>query len=146
MNRYAKETQRGARPRVVPVHTTEKPPAATAPATTPRVITVKTEAEFNEVVAKAPGGVVADFSMEGCGRCEDEESEVEKIAGECPNVTVVRIDVDDAPALADRFEVMGTPTYLVAGNAAGMVPGVAKEVELDGLRKSIKCARTKKGG
>lgn len=136
MNRYAREQLKG----VVTAHTVGKPPG-----TPSRVVLAKSEEEFNKAVAAAPGAVVADFGMEGCGACEESAPELDKLVAECNDVTVVRVDVDDAPELADKFKVEAMPTFFYADKAALMVPGTAKELEdVKEVRRTIKCARVKK--
>lgn len=126
-------------------HAKEQHGAAHMGKPTSRVVVVKSEEEFNKVVAAAPGAVVADFSMEGCGACEDAAPEVAKLAAECNDVTVVKVDVDDIPALADRFDVQAMPTYFFANKATEMTPGSAKEQKnVAAIRRTIKCARMKK--
>lgn len=132
MNRLAKEMERKG-----VGHAVDEPKA---PAPAP--ITVTTEAEFQAALSKAPGQVLVDFSMEGCGACEDEAPKVQKLVEQCNNVTVIKVDVDQLSALADKFKVEGTPTLMYAATGADMTPEKAEEMaDASAARRRIKCAR-----
>ncbi len=78
---------------------------------------VKTNDEFTAAVAT--GKVLVDFWAEWCGPCR---MMGEKIANEIepamPDLTVVKVNVDEAPELAARFGVMSIPTLLCYSNGA----------------------------
>jgi thioredoxin 1 len=69
---------------------------------------------FDETVSGATGPVIVDFWAEWCGPCKMIAPILEEIAAEqAGKVTVAKLNVDDAPDLARRFEVMSIPTLLV---------------------------------
>jgi thioredoxin 1 len=71
-------------------------------------------ATFDEVVGAASEPVVVDFWAEWCGPCKMIAPILEEIATEqAGKVSVAKLNVDDAPDLARRFEVMSIPTLLV---------------------------------
>ena len=70
-----------------------------------------------------------DFYATGCEACEADEGDLKKLAKSCADVTVVKIDVDAASVLADKWGVQGTPSLFVAQSAAEARPGAAKEVD-----------------
>lgn len=76
---------------------------------------VKTNEEFDAAVAT--GKVLVDFWAPWCGPCrmmgEKITSEIEP---SLPDLTVVKINVDEAPELAARFGVMSIPTLLCYSN------------------------------
>ena len=57
--------------------------------------------------------VVVDFFATWCGPCKMYAPIVEKLASECPNIKVVKVDVDEEGELAMRFAISSIPTTLV---------------------------------
>lgn len=69
---------------------------------------------FDEVVGSASEPVVVDFWAEWCGPCKMIAPILDEIATELEGkITVTKINVDDAPDIARRYEVMSIPTLLV---------------------------------
>ena len=107
-----------------------------------KIINIANEAELAAALKEANGAVVLDFYATGCEACEADEGDLKKLAKSCAGVTVVKIDVDKASAMADRWQVQGTPSIFVAQSAVDAVPGVAKEVDWAGdAVKLLKCKR-----
>lgn len=69
----------------------------------------------NEVIASGKTCLI-DFFAEWCGPCKIMSPIVDEIAGEMEDITVGKVDVDDAPDLAMQFGVMSIPTILVFKN------------------------------
>ena len=72
---------------------------------------VKGEAEFDATVKE--GTILVDFYADWCGPCKMVAPIVEKLAEEYPDVDFVKVNVDEAPRLAARFEVYSIPTLLL---------------------------------
>ena len=71
-------------------------------------------ATFDETVAGSDKPVVVDFWAEWCGPCKMIAPILEEIAAEQGDqVTIAKLNVDDNPDLAMRFNVMSIPTLLV---------------------------------
>jgi thioredoxin 1 len=67
---------------------------------------------FDSTVASGP--VLVDFWAEWCGPCKAVAPILDEIADEKADaLTIAKVNVDDHPALAQRFEVMSIPTLLL---------------------------------
>ena len=68
---------------------------------------------FNEEVLRSDKPVLLDFWASWCGPCRMLSPTVEEIAQERPDILVGKINVDEEPELAARFQVMSIPTLVV---------------------------------
>jgi thioredoxin 1 len=72
------------------------------------------DATFDESIGAADGVLVVDFWAEWCGPCKMIAPVLEEIAQEHgPRVQVAKLNVDDNPDVARRYEVMSIPTLLI---------------------------------
>ena len=72
------------------------------------------ETTFDEEVNSSTEPMLVDFWAEWCGPCKMLAPILEEIANEQEGVLrVAKVDVDQAPDLARRFEVMSIPTLIV---------------------------------
>jgi len=60
--------------------------------------------------------VVADFYADWCGPCKMIAPFLKKIAEEIPDITFVKINVDENENLAAEFSVMSIPTLIIFKN------------------------------
>lgn len=73
-----------------------------------------TDASFEADVLQAAQPVLVDYWAEWCGPCKMIAPILDEIATEqAGKVRVTKLNVDDAPDIARRFEVMSIPTLLV---------------------------------
>src|SRR3954470_21956933 len=73
-----------------------------------------TSSTFDETVQAASEPVIVDFWAEWCGPCKMIAPILEEIAAEQDGkVTVAKLNVDEHPDLARRYDVMSIPTLLV---------------------------------
>jgi len=92
---------------------------------------------FETEVLQNKGTVLVDFWASWCGPCRMLSPVVDQVAEEQSALTVGKVNVDEQPALADRFQVMTIPTLIVFRNgeavrrSSGVIP---KEEILDMLR------------
>ena len=72
------------------------------------------ETPFDEEVNSSTEPMLVDFWAEWCGPCKMLAPILEEIANEQVGVLrIAKVDVDQAPNLARRFEVMSIPTLIV---------------------------------
>ena len=77
-------------------------------------IVTLTTSTFDETVASAELPVVVDFWAEWCGPCKMIAPILSEIAGEqASHLTVAKLNVDENPDIAMRYNVMSIPTLLV---------------------------------
>jgi len=77
------------------------------------IVTV-TDATFDEVVGSSDTPVLVDFWAEWCGPCKMIAPTLEELAVEkSDKLTIAKLNVDENPETARRFNVMSIPTLLV---------------------------------
>ena len=87
-----------------------------------------TATNFENEVVKAQGKVLVDFWASWCGPCRMLSPVVDQVAAENPGVKVGKVNVDEQPKLAEKFQIMSIPTLLVFENgqvvnqSVGLVP------------------------
>jgi len=75
---------------------------------------ILTEETFDEEVGSSDLPLVVDFWAEWCGPCRMVAPVLEAIAAEHEGkLRVAKLNVDDAPNIARRLEVMSIPTLIV---------------------------------
>jgi thioredoxin 1 len=82
-------------------------------------ISTLTESTFDETIGAASEPVVVDFWAEWCGPCKMIAPILDEIASEhAGKLTVAKLNVDDNPEIARRFDVMSIPTLIVFKDGA----------------------------
>ena len=77
-------------------------------------ISTLTDATFDEEIASAELPIIVDFWAEWCGPCKMIAPILSEIAGEnTDKLRVVKVNVDDSPDVARRFDIMSIPTLIV---------------------------------
>ena len=98
-----------------------------------------TAANFDEVVVNSKTPVVVDFWAEWCGPCKAFAPIIEKTASAMPNVKFVKINVDEAPDISQKFNIMSIPTlvFFENGTPRETAVGSMKQADLEAKIKSI---------
>jgi thioredoxin 1 len=68
---------------------------------------------FNEKVLQSTVPVLVDFYADWCGPCKALAPVLEEFARETPNAKIVKVNVDENTALADRYKIDSIPSLLV---------------------------------
>jgi thioredoxin 1 len=100
-------------------------------------VKVFTDTDFDSTVKGAATPVLVDFWAEWCGPCRRLAPTVDAIADEYQGkVTVGKLNVDENPMTAEKFNIRGIPTLLLfkGGEMVEQVVGLA---EKDRLKKII---------
>ncbi|MEU2260921.1 thioredoxin [Streptomyces sp. NPDC019645] len=90
------------------------------------------DADFEEVAEKAAPVVLVDLWATWCGPCRTVGPALEQVARELAGgIKLVRVDVDQAPRIAQKFQVQAVPTLIlmdrgeVIARQAGAAPAPA---------------------
>jgi len=92
------------------------------------------DADFEAQVLKATEPVVVDFWAEWCGPCKMIAPALEEIAGSLNGkVKIVKLNVDESPATAQKYGIMSIPTLMMFknGELASRQVGAAPKQKLE---------------
>lgn len=95
-------------------------------------VTKITSATYETEVEKSDKKVLIDFWADWCGPCRMMSPVVDEIAEEMPDIKVCKVNVDEEPELARKFNIMSIPTLVVikGGNIADTSIGLIGKSEL----------------
>ncbi len=97
------------------------------------------EDTFEDQVLNADGKVVVDFWAPWCGPCKAVAPELDKLADKHTDVSFVKVNVDDAPNVAAKYQIMGVPTIAMFTGGQLEASSVGAK-QADVLEKELKLA------
>lgn len=85
-----------------------------------------TDANYQSEVVESEVPVLMDFHATWCGPCKMLAPVLDQVVAEVTNAKICKVDVDQAPALAQKFNVVSVPTLVVInkGEMVAFEPGV----------------------
>ena len=92
-----------------------------------------TKQSFAQEVLRSPVPVLIDFYADWCGPCRMLAPTLERLSAEFSGrAKIVKVNVDEEPALASQFQVESIPTLVViaGGKPVGRTTGVVSEESL----------------
>ena len=91
-----------------------------------------TDNNFQAEVLESPEPVLVDFWAPWCGPCRVVAPQLEELNNEREDVRVVKLNVDDNPNTAARYNIMAIPTLLLfkGGNVAHTIQGAMPKQRL----------------
>jgi thioredoxin 1 len=75
-----------------------------------------TDSNFQAEVLESETAVLVDFWAPWCGPCRIIAPHLEELAGEREDLRIVKLNVDDNPQTAAKYNVMSIPTLLLFKN------------------------------
>lgn len=121
----------------VPAASTGKPRCGQCQTWLPWIVDAG-DSDYASVVEKSPVPVLVDFWAPWCGPCRTVSPALEQLATErAGTLKLVKVNVDTAPALSQRFGVQAVPTLVITRGAdvldrrAGAAPVAALRTWLD---------------
>ena len=102
-----------------------------------------TTATFEEQVLLSDQPVIVDFYADWCGPCKMLSPVLDQIATDHVDVKITKVNVDEEPALAERYRVRGIPYVAMFrdGKLAEQVVGYRPKAALEaGLGLNAKVA------
>ena len=96
------------------------------------------EKDFHETIKK--GTVLVDFYADWCGPCRMLTPLLEQLVKEMNGaVTVVKVNVDNAQAIAAQYDITSIPTIILFKNGTQKVKSVGLK-DLKGLKSMVESA------
>ena len=81
--------------------------------------------DFDEILKNSKPLVMIDFFATWCGPCTKLHPVLEKLAAASDAYDIIKVDIDENPALAEKYSVSAVPTLLIIkdGKSIGRAEG-----------------------
>ncbi|MDR1031782.1 MAG: thioredoxin [Holosporales bacterium] len=100
------------------------------------------ECDFDTMVLKSNTPVIVDFAAEWCPPCRSMIPLLNELSTELAGqVEFVKINIDESPAIADKYGVMSIPTLMLFSNGdkvSALVGGHSKTKVSEWISSEIK--------
>lgn len=100
----------------------------------PKPISISDQNSFEEFISK-DRPVLVDLYADWCGPCQQMTPRIEKLAKQYEG-SVAKVNVDDAPQIASRYNVSSIPTFLIFEDSELQERLIGVQ-ELDRLEKHV---------
>jgi len=95
-------------------------------------VVVVTEENFSDEISKHDTLVVVDFWATWCGPCQMLSPIIDELSREILDIKFCKINIDEQPALADKFNILSIPTiaFIKNNNVIDLSVGYVPKEEL----------------
>lgn len=95
-----------------------------------------TSENFESAVLQSDKPVFVDFWAPWCGPCKVMSPIVEELASEMEGVVIGKLNVDESPDIAQKFNILSIPTFIIF-KAGQVVEQFSGSMTKDQLRAKI---------
>jgi thioredoxin 1 len=81
--------------------------------------------------------VIVKFGSEYCDPCHALECELEDLDEEVENVTILMVDTDESPSLAEQFDIYQLPTMIIFRDRNTIIRTIEGVMLLNDIKKVI---------
>lgn len=78
-----------------------------------RMLKFANDKNFDETLKNSKPLVMIDFFATWCGPCTKLHPVIEKLAEESNDYDIIKVDVDESPATADKYNILAVPTLFM---------------------------------
>lgn len=96
---------------------------------------ISSESAFSKTIAN--GNVVVDFYADWCGPCKQLAPVIDFLAQEFPNITFVKVNIDNITKVSSKYSVRSIPTLILFRNGKD-VDRIVGYQSKNKLRKKLK--------
>jgi len=101
---------------------------------------VKSVDEFNEILTNTTTSqkyMLVDFYATWCGPCKKIAPELETLSKKYPNVTFLKVDVDELSELSERYKINAMPTFMMFKKGSKSSINSMEGADIEGVEKMI---------